>query len=295
METTVTVENRIPLDRILPNPEQPRKTFDEGELLNLAASIREHGVIQPVTIEQAGDSYILQDGERRVRAARLAGLADIPALVLPPLNGSGTQDRLTRAVVVNVQRADMNPIEESHAYQRMRDEFGWNVNKIARRTGVYPKRIYDLLELGKLEPEIQQLIATRKFGHDANMIRAMLEIPDGQARISLVKGLAARKTTNKGCILAAKRLTEVLNSKAVIREHCPATAMAGKLAGMDPDQEPRRWNAVMQLGSVPPWGMVTKTAFDTCEECELKSMASQAVCGRCPLVDMLRRLMMAAK
>jgi ParB family chromosome partitioning protein len=294
MNTTAIIENRIKLDLILPNPEQPRKVFEEGELLNLAASIREHDVISPIVVEQAGDSYILHDGERRVRAARLAGLQDIPAVVVPPLDGTGIQDRLTRAVVANVQRADMNPVEEAHAYQRMRDEFGWTPAKIARRTGVYPSRIYNLLFLVKLEMEIQQLIAAGKFGHEANMIRALLEIPDSRARVSLVKGLAIRKTTVKGCILAAKRLTEILNSKKSFREHSPAMAMAGRLSKMEPDQEPRRWNAMMELGSVPPWGMLSKVAFDTCEECELKSMASSAICGRCQLVDMLRKLMVAS-
>lgn len=294
MYVTAIIENRIPLDRILPNPEQPRKTIDEGELLNLAASIKENDVIQPITVEQAGKNYILHDGERRVRAARLAGLTDIPATVVVPLNGTGSQARLTRAVVANVQRTDMNPVEESQAYRRMRDEFGWNVNEIARRTGSYPKRIYDLLLLVKLEDEIQQLIIAKKFGHDARMVKAMLDIPDSRARVNLAQGLAVRGTTVKGCILAAQRLTEVLKSKERLNKN-PAKAMAHKLTGTEPEQEPKRWNAMMELGSVPSWGMVGKTAFDTCEECELKSMASTAICGRCALVDMLRRLMEAAK
>lgn len=280
-------DNRIPLERVLPNPEQPRKAFDERELLQLKASILEHDVITPIIVEQAGENYILHDGERRVRAARLAGLQDIPAVVVPPLNGSGTQERLTRAVVANVQRANMNPIEESRAYQRMRDEFGWGTNEIARRTGAYPSKIHNLLLLGKLEAEIQQLIAAGKFHHDVRMVQALLEIPDGPARVNLVKGLASRKTTIKGCTAAAKRLTEVLNSRVTIREHNPAMATAGRLSRMDPDQEPRRWNAMMQLGSVPPWGMLGKAAFDSCEDCELKS--------RCQLVDLLRRLMETAK
>jgi len=286
---------RILLNLIFPNPEQPRKAFDQSELEELAASIREHDVIVPVVVEEAGMNYILHDGERRIRAAKLAGLVDIPVSIVPPLNGTSKQDRLTRAVVANVQRADMNPIEEAKAYQRMRDEFGWNANEISRRTGVYQVKIYNMLNLTRLEPEIQQLIADGKLGHDHNMVRAFLEIPGSKERVSLVLGLASRGTTVKGCILAAKRLKEVLESEIYIRDKCPAMKLASQNADVALDHEPTRWSAMQELGTVPPWGMVSKIASDTCNACELKDMASSAVCGRCQLVDMLRRLMEAAK
>lgn len=287
--------NTIAIDLILPNPEQPRTVFDEGELFNLAQSIREQGVLLPIVVEEAGENYILIDGERRVRAARIAGLTEIPASIVPPLNGTSVQDRLTRAVVANVQRADLDPMEEARAYGRMRDEFGWSTAEISRRTGAYPKRIADELILLKLEPEIQDMVARKKIGHDVNMIRAFLDIPESQARISLVQGLALRKVTVKGSIESARRLTEVLNSKESFMEQSPGLAMAKKGIKVDPAQGPRRWNAMMQLGSVPPWGMVSKLAFDVCEECELKPQACPAVCGRCQMVDLLRKLLEAAK
>lgn len=107
----------IPVDRIYPNPMQPRKIFDEAELHELADSIREHGVIEPIVVELCGRDFILHDGERRLRAARLASLKKIPAIVHPPLNGTGPRERLERALVANVQRSEMHPIEE-----------GWHIN-----------------------------------------------------------------------------------------------------------------------------------------------------------------------
>src|SRR6185369_7089197 len=98
---------QIHISRVVPNPEQPRKTFDQAELDGLADSIREHGVIQPIVVESCADDYILHDGERRLRAAKLAGLKKIPAIVHPPLNGTGPQERLERALVANVQRVEM--------------------------------------------------------------------------------------------------------------------------------------------------------------------------------------------
>ena len=114
----------VNVGQIYPNPEQPRKDFDLAELESLAESIRSHGILVPVKLEAAGDAFILHDGERRLRAARMAGLTQIPAEIQPGLNGNGPQTRLLQAVIINIQRADMNPVEEGQSYRRMRDEFG---------------------------------------------------------------------------------------------------------------------------------------------------------------------------
>jgi hypothetical protein len=219
-------------------------------------------------------------------------------VVHPPLDGGGTQTRLLRALVANVQREDVNPIEEGQVYRRMRDEFGWNVNEIHRRTGVERVRIDNLLLLTKLEPEIQELIASGRYPKDANLVRAVLRIPDREAAVAMVQGQSGRGTTLKGCILAAKRLAEILESGTPVQEavRVPSMTYARERAGLPAgEEEPRRWNAMVELGVVPPWGMLSRGAFDTCAECELRNMASHAVCGRCQLVDMLRRLMEAAK
>lgn len=128
------VSDQIPVDDITPNPQQPRQEFDQTALDELAASIKEHGVIQPIVVEiQAADSYILHDGERRWRAAKLAGLATIPAYVLAP--GADPKALLLRAVVANVQRADLNPIELAQSYQKMKDDFGMSDADIAQAVG----------------------------------------------------------------------------------------------------------------------------------------------------------------
>ena len=151
----------IQVDLILPNPEQPRVDFDRKELEGLASSIREHGIIQPLVVEEAENgSYILHDGERRLRAAKMAGLKTVPAHVVPALNGSGGRERLTRALVANIQRSDLNPVEEARAYQRMIDELGMNVMQISRTVGVSQLRIKARLEILKLESSIQNMIIT---------------------------------------------------------------------------------------------------------------------------------------
>ena len=114
----------VAVDRILPNPQQPRRAFDAERLNELAESIRADkaaggtGVIQAVTVEEAPAGwFVLQDGERRLRAAKLAGLAEIPVSVAPSLNGTAPKDRLIRAMVANMQREDLGPIDEARGYE----------------------------------------------------------------------------------------------------------------------------------------------------------------------------------
>ena len=104
----------IAINRIFPNPDQPRTVFDQEELEGLAQSIKENGLIQPIVVEQAGDCFILVDGERRWRACQLAGLVHIEAVIRPASNHNGIQ-RLTHALVANIQRSSMGAIDEAHA------------------------------------------------------------------------------------------------------------------------------------------------------------------------------------
>ena len=125
----------ISIWRVHPNPEQPRKQFDQAELKELADSIREHGVIQPIAVEEAGLDFILHDGERRWRAPKMAGLTVIPALIIQLLNGTGPQERLTRALVANIQHAAMTPVEEALALKRLNVEHKLSIREISKRTG----------------------------------------------------------------------------------------------------------------------------------------------------------------
>ena len=131
----IATSSYIDLELIDPNPKQPRTVFDRDKLEELASSIREYGVIQPIVVEITDDGYryTLHAGERRCRAARLAGLETIPAYILPP--GTDPKDLLIRATIENVQRTDMTPIEEARAYQQMKDEYGMSDADIGKSVG----------------------------------------------------------------------------------------------------------------------------------------------------------------
>ncbi|MFO7245610.1 MAG: ParB/RepB/Spo0J family partition protein [Thermaerobacter sp.] len=153
----------IPVDAVRPNPHQPRRNFDQEALEELAASIRSHGVVQPVVVVPAGDGYVLVAGERRWRAARLAGLAEVPALVrdLDPRTMTEV------ALVENLQREDLTPIEEAYAYQALQEEFGLTQEEIAQRVGKSRSQVANTLRLLALDPEVQALVDSGRlsFGH----------------------------------------------------------------------------------------------------------------------------------
>ncbi len=145
----------IPLARVSPNPFQPRRHMDETALEELAASIREHGILQPVLVTETLQGYQVIAGERRVRAARLAGLERIPAVV----RQLADRDQLEVALVENVQRADLDPIDEAHAYRQLIDDFGLTQERVAERVGKARATIANTLRLLDLHPDVQAAIA----------------------------------------------------------------------------------------------------------------------------------------
>lgn len=182
----------VPLARVVPNPYQPRKHWDDADLAGLAASIREHGVLQPVLVTEVLDGYQLIAGERRVRAARLAGLERIPALV----RQLADLDQLEVALVENLQRADLDPIDEATAYRQLIDEFGLTQERVAERVGRARATIANTLRLLDLHADVQSAIADGRLteGHG----RALGGLtPDGQAQVMatvLAQGLSVRQT-----------------------------------------------------------------------------------------------------
>jgi ParB family transcriptional regulator, chromosome partitioning protein len=145
----------VPLTRVSPSPFQPRRHMDDARLQELADSIREHGVLQPVLVTETLDGYQLIAGERRVRAARLAGLERIPAVV----RQLADQDQLEVALVENVQRADLDPIDEATAYRQLVDEFGLTQEAVAQRVGKSRASVANTMRLLDLHPDIQSAIA----------------------------------------------------------------------------------------------------------------------------------------
>ena len=147
---------------IRPNPDQPRKHFDENKLRELAASIREHGLMQPVTVRPAGDgTYVLVAGERRFRAHVLAGFPTIRAEVVE----IDDQAAAEQAMVENLQRVDISPLEEAGAYQNMLDRWGYTVEQLAKRLGMkQPWRITERTSLLKLDEAYQRLLDKGQIG-----------------------------------------------------------------------------------------------------------------------------------
>ncbi len=141
----------IPISRVSPNPHQPRQAIDEESLVELAASIREHGVIQPLVVTQVGDEYQLIAGERRWRAAQLAGLTSVPAII----KETTPQQTLELALVENVQRADLNPLEEAGAYRQLMDEFGLTQEQVAERVGKSRTAVANTVRLLRLPDDVK--------------------------------------------------------------------------------------------------------------------------------------------
>jgi ParB family chromosome partitioning protein len=149
----------VPIDWIEPNPENPRLLFEESALAELASSIREHGVLQPILVRPAGrDHYQLVAGERRWRAARLAGLLTIPALI-EELDDDAA---LEIAVIENLQREDLSPLEEANMYEKMVTEHGYSIRKLAQKLGKDKGYLENRLRLADAPEEIRALVSVRK-------------------------------------------------------------------------------------------------------------------------------------
>lgn len=151
MPSQVEAMIEVPVDQLRPNPLQPRRAFDPIALDELAKSIKASGIIQPVVVRRVGDSYQLIAGERRWRAARQAGLDRIPAVVREATDA----DALELALVENLIREDLNPLEEAEAYQKLIAEFGWTQEELAQRVGKDRSSVANCLRLLKLPAPIQ--------------------------------------------------------------------------------------------------------------------------------------------
>jgi len=184
----------IPIDRIARNPHQPRNRFDDAEMADLAASIGLHGVLQPVVVRAAADGgYELIAGERRLRAARLAGLTHIPAVVRESADG----EQLELALVENLQRRDLNAIEEAAAYRELIDRFALSHEEVARRVGKSRVAISNALRLLDLTPEAREAIADGRISEGHGRALAALTVPELQRAALLIvieRHLSVRQT-----------------------------------------------------------------------------------------------------
>jgi ParB family chromosome partitioning protein len=175
----------IPIQGVTPNPKQPRTRFDEEAIDSLAASIREVGVLQPIVVRRAQNGYELIAGERRLRAAKKAGLATIPAVI----RDSEDADTLREAIIENIHREDLGPIELADAFRALLDDLGLTQEILAERLGVSRSHIANTIRLLQLSPEVQQLLADGKI--QAGHARALLGLPDAEAQGALALRAAA--------------------------------------------------------------------------------------------------------
>jgi ParB family chromosome partitioning protein len=164
----------LAISAIGPNPHQPRSSMDDESLSELADSIREHGLIQPLIVTGTGDSYSLIAGERRWRAAQLAGLREVPAII----KEATPQEMLELALIENIQRADLNPLEEAHAYQQLMDEFGLTQDEVSRRVSKGRSTIANLVRLLTLPANIQRAVLDGQLS--GAHARALLPLPSSE-------------------------------------------------------------------------------------------------------------------
>lgn len=277
----------IPVDQIVPNPEQPRTEFDIDKLRELSASILSVGQLDPIKVEATSkpDVFILEDGERRLRAHKLGGLKTINAIVRPAAKAD-PEGRLARALVANLQRAGMNPVEEGKAFMRLRDEFEWKIAKISRITGAALLTIKNRIAIAELHPEIQALIIAKKLPKDHRAIEALNSVPSVEARTKLAHALASHPGMTVPAIeRAAKRLNEQLLAAPDDEPNlAPAIKHGARKAAAGPSP---LWRQLAKRKELPHWEVVKAAGDLACAKCPLFKKASDATCGNCPAVNLI--------
>ncbi|MFH1286622.1 MAG: ParB/RepB/Spo0J family partition protein [Candidatus Magasanikbacteria bacterium] len=180
----------IPLTEIVPNEHQPRKEFAHQDLEDLVSSIKKHGIIQPITVTEKEDGgYELIAGERRFRAAEVAGLATVPATV----RSASRQEMLELALIENIQRQDLNPIEEGFAYKRLMDEFGLTQQEVADGVGKSRSQVANLMRLLDLPDPIQKALIDGKI--NVGKARAILGLKDEIEQLRVFKEMTGEQVT----------------------------------------------------------------------------------------------------
>ena len=178
---------QIPIDQLEPNPFQPRTRFDEDALAELAASVKQSGLLQPVLVRRLGDGrFQIVAGERRWRAARLAGLETVPAIVREVSDA----EALEPALIENLQREDLDPLERAAAYQQLIDKTGLTIEQVAQRLGQSRANVSNYLRLLKLGEEVREMISAGRLG--MGQARALLAVSNPQRQLAIAR-MAVRR------------------------------------------------------------------------------------------------------
>jgi ParB family chromosome partitioning protein len=215
----------VPVAAIAPNPRQPRGEFEEDSLAGLARSIQEVGVLQPIVVRPTTEGYELVAGERRLRAAKLAGLATIPAVV----RQSDDTESLREALIENIHREDLAPLELAAAFQELLDELGVSQEVLAERLGFSRPHIANTIRLLQLPAEVQRLLAEGKIqaGHG----RALLALTDREAQTAIALRIAAEDLSVRQVEELAKtyRQAEVPETRPTVRSRRPPDPRAAEV------------------------------------------------------------------
>jgi ParB family chromosome partitioning protein len=225
-------EIRIALEKLRVNPTQPRRSFDEESLNELAASIREHGVIEPIIAQEAEDgSYIIIAGERRTRAARLAGLNEVPAV----LRSYSDEKRMEVSLIENIQRQDLNPIEEASAYRSLMDMTGLSQDEVAVKVGKNRSTVANALRLLRLPRAMQESLENGALssGH----ARTILSVNDPGKQESLYRDILAHSISVREAEKRAARMNQVENAKPAESDKVPANAKGRRAPELDAMEE----------------------------------------------------------
>lgn len=200
--SNVASETKLPIEDIVPNPNQPRIHFNETELRELSESIQEHGVLQPLLVRKHGNGYEIIAGERRYQASKLAGLEELPVII----KDVDDEQMLALALIENLQRSDLNPVEEAKGYRQLIDASGMTQEALSKAVSKSRSAITNSLRLLDLPEVVQQMIFEGKL--TAGHARAILAIPYEDARIKLAEkvvseGLSVRATENLAPLFSA--------------------------------------------------------------------------------------------
>jgi ParB family chromosome partitioning protein len=199
---------QIPFSRLDPNPRQPRRHFDPGRMAELSQSVAHEGVIQPILVTRKGERFEVVAGERRLRAAQEAGLESVPAL----LTTVSEEESLKLALVENLQRDDLNPIEEARAFQVMIGEFGWTQEELGAHLGRDRSTVSNTLRLLQLPEEVQGMLESGRLS--AGHVRALIKL-DREACLELARDIQSRRLS----VRQAERLAQS-------RKRAPAATQA---------------------------------------------------------------------
>lgn len=236
MEVERQEQSKIPVDEIRPNPYQPRKVFNDEALKELSSSIKQHGVFTPILVKKSIQGYDLIAGERRLRASKFAGLKDIPAIIVD----FDDQEMMEIALLENIQREDLNVIEEAKAYEKLIQRLGYTQEQLAHRVGKSREHITNLLRLLKLPEDVQEYVVSKQLsmGH----VRALLGLKTEAsmrkvAKQAIDQGLSVRKveqivkdTNNKKTIEKPKEDIYVKAAKEKLQEFFQTSVSISKNA-----------------------------------------------------------------